>query len=83
MEQLLIAALGAAFLVTALDYLVYLGAYRAGVALIASVGLLQALGVTPILTLVATSFGAAFAAMALLRALERMDRVTTTVRGPR
>lgn len=75
--DLLIAALGTAFLLGLVDYFRWLGVYRGLVAVIASVGLLQALEVTPIPTLAATALASAFAAMALLRALERMDRITT------
>lgn len=81
--DLLIAALGTAFLLGLVDYFRWLGVYRGLVAVIASVGLLQALEVTPIPTLAATSLASAFAAMALLRALERMDRITTQMGRPR
>lgn len=78
--DLLIASLGAAFILGAVDFFRYLGPYRGLIALAASVGLLQALGVTDIPVLLATAFASAFVSMALLRALERMDR-PTTVRG--
>jgi hypothetical protein len=77
--NLLIAALGAAFVLGLIDYFRWLGVYRGLIALGASVGLLQALGVTPLSHVVAMSLAAAFASMALLRALERMDRVTTQI----
>jgi membrane protein implicated in regulation of membrane protease activity len=81
--DLVIAALGAAFILGLVDYFRWLGALRGLIAVIASVGLLQALGVTPLSHVVAMSLAAAFASMALLRALERMDRVTTQLGRPR
>ena len=77
--DLLIASLGAAFLLGILDYFYWIGPYRALVALIASVGLVQALGVTPLPTLAATALASAFVCVAVLRVLDRMDRPTAYV----
>ena len=78
--DLLITALGAAFILGLVDYFRWVGPFRGLIALISSVGLLQALGVTPLPTLAAMALASAFASMAFLRALERMDRITTTGR---
>lgn len=81
--DLIVAALGAAFILAALDYFRWIGPYRGLVALVASVGLLQALGVTPIPVLAATALASAFVCVAVLRVLDRMDRPTAVVSRPR
>lgn len=81
--DLIITALGTAFILGLVDYFRWLGVFRGLIALGASVGLLQALGVTPVSTLIPVALAASFASMALLRALERMDRVTTQIGRPR